>query len=76
MSPEEQQYYDNYFDLFLHPGWQQFVEDSQESLDLHRIEDIKNEKELFYVQGQRSVLHNTIRFEDGIKNTFEDLTNA
>lgn len=76
MSPEEQQYYDNYFDLFMHPGWRQFVEDSQESLDIHRIEDIKSEKELFYVQGQRSVLQNTIRFEDGITNTFEELNNA
>ena len=60
----------------MHPGWRQFVEDSQESLDIHRIEDIKSEKELFYVQGQRSVLQNTIRFEDGITNTFEELNNA
>ncbi len=76
MSPEESEYYDNYFDLFMHPGWKQFVEDSQESLDSQRIEDLKTEKDLFYVQGQRSVLLNTVRFEDGIKNAFEELTNA
>ena len=76
MSPEESEYYDNYFDLFMHPGWKQFVEDSQESLDSQRIEDLKTEKDLFYVQGQRSVLLNTVRFADGIKNAFEELTNA
>jgi len=76
LSPEESEYYDNYFDLFMHPGWKQFVEDSQESLDSQRIEDLKTEKDLFYVQGQRSVLLNTVRFEDGIKNAFEELTNA
>lgn len=76
MSPEESEYYDNYFDLFMHPGWKQFVEDSQEILDSQRIEDLKTEKDLFYVQGQRSVLLNTVRFEDGIKNAFEELTNA
>ena len=76
MSPEESEYYDNYFDLFMHPGWKQFVEDSQEFLDSQRIEDLKTEKDLFYVQGQRSVLLNTVRFEDGIKNAFEELTNA
>ena len=76
MSPEESEYYDNYFDLFMHPGWKQFVEDSQESLDSQRIEDLKTEKDLFYAQGQRSVLLNTVRFEDGIKNAFEELTNA
>tara|TARA_X000001316_G_C921685_1_gene36218 strand:+ start:2442 stop:2672 length:231 start_codon:yes stop_codon:yes gene_type:complete len=76
LSPEESEYYDNYFDLFMHPGWKQFVEDSQEILDSQRIEDLKTEKDLFYVQGQRSVLLNTVRFEDGIKNAFEELTNA
>lgn len=71
MSPEEEKYYENYLDLFLHPGWKQFVEEAQETLDTHIIEDIKSEKELFLLQGQRTALLNIVRFETGIKNAFD-----
>ena len=71
MSPDEEKYFDNYLDLFLHPGWQQFVEEAQATLDTFHIEDIKSEKELFQVQGKRTSLLNIVRFETGIKNAFE-----
>ena len=71
MSPEEDAYYQNYLGLFLHPGWKQFVQEAQESLDTHQIEDIKNEKELFHLQGQRTALLNIVRFETGIQNAFD-----
>ena len=71
MSPEEEKYYENYLDLFLHPGWKQFVKEAQETLDTHVIEDIKSEKELFLLQGQRTSLLNIVRFETGIKNAFD-----
>ena len=71
MSPDEDKYYENYLDLFLHPGWQQFVKEAQETLDTHHIEDIKGEKELFHLQGQRTALLNIVRFETGIKNAFD-----
>ena len=71
MSPEEEKYYEHYLDLFLHPGWKQFVEEAQETLDTHIIEDIKGEKELFLLQGQRTALLNIVRFETGIKNAFD-----
>jgi len=71
LSPEEDAYYQNYLGLFLHPGWKQFVQEAQESLDTHQIEDIKNEKELFHLQGQRTALLNIVRFETGIQNAFD-----
>ena len=75
MSPEEQKYYENYFDLFLTDGWKQFVQESKDILDSHSIDDLKNEKDLFQLQGQRVVLLNIIRFETGIQNAFEELSN-
>tara|TARA_R110002153_G_scaffold131178_2_gene280160 strand:+ start:1066 stop:1299 length:234 start_codon:yes stop_codon:yes gene_type:complete len=71
LSPEEDKYYENYLDLFLHPGWEQFVEETQETLDMQTIEDIKSEKDLFQLQGKRAALLNIVRFETGIKNTFD-----
>lgn len=71
MSPEDNSYYDNYLGLFIHPGWQQFVNEAQELLDAFSIEDIKNEQELYFVKGQRNALLNITRFETGIKNAID-----
>ena len=71
MSPEEQTYYENYFDLFLTDGWKQFVAEAQDLLDSFVIEDIKDSTDLAYVKGQRNSLLNIVRFETGIKNAFD-----
>ena len=71
MSPENEKYYENYLDLFLHPGWKQFVEEAQELLDSFEIEDIKDEINLAFIKGQRSSLLNITRFETGIKNAID-----
>ena len=71
MSPEDEKYYENYLDLFLHAGWKQFVEEAEELLDSYVIEDIKDEIDLAFVKGQRSSLLNLTRFETGIKNAIE-----
>lgn len=71
MSPEDDKYYENYLDLFLHDGWKQFVNEAQELLDSYVIEDIKDENDLAFIKGQRSSLLNITRFETGIKNAIE-----
>ena len=71
LAPEDEKYYENYLDLFLHPGWKQFVSESQDLLDSYVIEDIKDDLDLSFVKGQRSSLLNITRFETGIKNAFD-----
>ncbi len=71
MSPEDDKYYENYLDLFLHDGWKQFVNEAQELLDSYVIEDIKDENDLAFIKGQRSSLLNITRFETGIRNAIE-----
>jgi hypothetical protein len=71
LSPEDEKYYENYLDLFLHEGWKQFVEEAEELLDSYVIEDIKDEIDLAFVKGQRSSLLNITRFQTGIKNAIE-----
>ena len=75
MSPEEQKYYENYFDLFLTSGWKQFVQETKDTLESHSIDNLKSEKELSLLQGQRTALFNIVRFETGIQNAFEELSN-
>lgn len=71
MSPEDEQYYEQYLSMFLHPGWKQFVEETEDLLDSHNIDDIKDEKELHLLQGQRKTLLSIVNFELGIKNAFD-----
>ena len=71
MSPEDEQYYEQYLSMFLHTGWKQFVEDAEDLLDSHNIDDIKDEKELHLLQGQRKTLLSIVNFEVGIKNALD-----
>ena len=73
MSPEEQKYYETYFDLFMTDGWKQFIEEINDILDRHRIEDIKNETHLAFVKGERDALFRVRRFETGIKSAYDVL---
>jgi hypothetical protein len=73
LSPEEQKYYETYFDLFMTDGWKQFIEEIEEILDRHRIEDIKNETHLAFVKGERDALFRVRRFETGIKSAYDVL---
>lgn len=71
MSPEDEKYYETYFDLFMQPGWEQFIEEIQNILDGHRIEDIRDEQNLAYIKGERAALMRVRRFAGGIKQSYE-----
>jgi hypothetical protein len=76
MTPEEQNYYENYLDLFMTEGWKQFVSDAGSELNNFHIINITDEKSLYTIQGKLYVLSNIIGLEDTIKNTYEELQNA
>ena len=71
MSPEDEKYYENYMDLFVTNGWKQFINEAKELVDSYKIEEIKNEQELFFVKGQINTLMNVINFETGIRNALD-----
>jgi hypothetical protein len=74
LSPEESKYYDNYFDLFITDGWKQFIEEIDEILNTHRIEDIKDAEHLSFTKGERDALFRIQRFETGIRAAYDVLT--
>ena len=76
MSPENEKYYENYFDLFITDGWKQFVGEVKDILDTQRIEDIKDEKHLYLLQGERSNLLRLLNFEDGVKSAYDNIKEA
>lgn len=73
MTPEEQKYYEDYLSLFIQDGWVQFEKDIQDNLDDYSIEAIKDEGDLRFIQGQRTILNSIKNFRNGIENTYESL---
>ena len=73
MDQETQKYYETYFELFASDGWKQFIEEINEILDRHRIEDIKTESQLSFVKGERDALFRVRRFETGIRSAYDVL---
>lgn len=71
MTPEEEKYYETYFDLFLSQGWKQFVQEIEDIIDGYRIEDIKDEKHLNSVKGQLQMLQRVAKFERSIRNAYD-----
>lgn len=76
MTREESDYFDNYFDLFLTEGWKQFVSEIEDSIDSYTIEDIKDEKNLYTVQGKLQILKRFAWFETGIRNAYDEILEA
>lgn len=74
MTKEEQTYYENYFTLFLDEGWKQFIDEIKGSLELYKIEDIKNQEHLNTVKGEIKMLQRVATFEDGIRNAYKVFT--
>ena len=73
MDPQLQKEYENYFSMFASEGWKQFIEDMEDIYDNYRIEDIKDEKNLAYVKGERKMLFQVIRFEGAMKRSYDNL---
>ena len=71
MTPEEEKYYETYFDLFLREGWKQFVQEIEDIIDGYRIEDNKDEKHLNSVKGQLQMLQRVAKFERSIRNAYD-----
>jgi thiaminase len=71
LTQEEEKYYEHYFDIFSTDGWKQFVEEIKEILEAHRIEDIKDEKQLAYTKGERAAFHKVVHFEPAIRNAYD-----
>ena len=73
MTNEDEQYYENFFDLFATAGWKRFVKDAEEAKDGFLIENINSDKTLFHTQGQLEVLSNVVTFEEKIRYQFDHI---
>ena len=76
MDQELQQYYEDLFDLFLHPGWKHLMDDFGD--DQKRIENLRHVTDansLYFNQGKLITLDRLLQFEENAKKAYEELTN-
>jgi len=67
MTPELEEYFDNYNQLFNHAGYKQLVEElSNNAKQLADIQTVKDQEEFFYRKGQVAALATVINLESTI----------
>tara|TARA_R110000868_G_scaffold77274_1_gene221475 strand:+ start:121 stop:363 length:243 start_codon:yes stop_codon:yes gene_type:complete len=66
-------YFDNYLDLFQHPGWKQMMQETQEVFDTLHYENCKEHKDFLSVQATRQQLQKLLRFEELIRLSLQQL---
>jgi hypothetical protein len=72
MTKEEELYYNNYFDLFGSEGWKQVVEELQAKASMYDVSYIKDEKDLYRVQGELSVIRLLLGLEEFINQGYSN----
>jgi hypothetical protein len=74
MDQETQQYYDNYFSLFMTDGWKQLVQDfGNNAMQINSIEAAKDADDMFFRKGQLNVLAHLINMESIVTNNYDEL---
>lgn len=67
MTPELEEYFDNYNTLFNHPGFKQLIEElGNNARQLTDLQTVKDQEELFYRKGQVAALATVINLEGTI----------
>ena len=67
MTPELEEYFDNYNSLFNHAGFKQLIEELENNArQLTDLQTVKDQEELFYRKGQVAALATVINLEGTI----------
>lgn len=68
MTPELETYFNNYNQLFNHPGFEQLVEELSNNVEqLSDVQTIKDEEELFFRKGQIAAFRAVINLDGTIE---------
>ena len=73
MDQETQEYYDNYFSLFLTDGWKQLTEDfSNNMLSINSVEATKDVDDMNFRKGQLNILAHLLNLETIVNTNYEE----
>ena len=73
MDQETQEYYDNYFNLFMSDGWKQLMQDfNNNAVQINSVEAMKDADDVYFRKGQLNVLAHLINMETIVTTNYEE----
>jgi len=75
LTKEEDEYYNNYFDMFNSKGWQQLVEELKTNLvNVNSVQATKDVDDMYFRKGQLNVLNSIVNLDNSIDAAYKDAT--
>ena len=73
MSPEDQQMFDDYFDLFSRPGWAELEKDLSTNIQsTETIYNVKDLESLWHTKGKLEALNYLATFRETVTLLYEE----
>lgn len=70
---DDKEFFENRLNLFMQDGWRDLVEElSNFSAGIDSVLSIDNEKDLFYIRGQLSIINMLLNMEESTKLAMEN----
>jgi len=70
---DDKEFFDNRLNLFVEAGWIDLLEElGNLAKSIDSVVSIDNEKDLFYIRGQLSILNMLLNLEESTKLTLEN----
>lgn len=64
MDQETQEYYDNYFSLFMTDGWKQLIQEfGSNTVQINSVEATKDSNDMYFRKGQLNILAHLLNLE-------------
>lgn len=75
MDQETQEYYDNYFSLFMTDGWKQLIQEfGSNTVQINSVEATKDCNDMYFRKGQLNILAHLLNLETIVKTNYEEAT--
>ena len=73
MDQETQEYYDNYFSLFITDGWKQLVQEfGNNAVQINSVEATKDADDMHFRKGQLNILAHLLNMENIVNTNYEE----
>lgn len=73
MDQETQEYYDNYFNLFMSDGWKQLMQDfNNNAVQINSVEAVKDANDVYFRKGQLNVLAHLLNMENIVSTNYDE----
>jgi hypothetical protein len=73
MDQETQEYYDNYFNLFMSDGWKQLMQDfNNNAVQINSVEAVKDADDVYFRKGQLNVLAHLLNMENIVSTNYDE----